>query len=91
MCYLPGLFSSLGCTSELINPPYEDKPASTWTLPRCFCPTHFNISLDLEMSKEKGVGREVLLHHWANRPVQTFRWGGWWGEAGRGGDPQAEG
>ena len=50
--------------SELINPLHEDKPASTWKLPRCFCPTHFNISLDLEISKEKGVGRKVWMKSW---------------------------
>ena len=82
MCYLPGLFS-LGCTSELINPLHEDKPASTWTLPRCFCPTHFNISLDLEISKEKGVGRKVLLHHWASCPGQILPLG-WVGGGRRG-------
>ena len=84
MCYLPGLFSSLGCMSELINPLHEDKPASTWKLPRCFCPTHFNISLDLEISKEKGVGRKVLPHHRANCPgrILPLGWvgGGRWGE-----------
>lgn len=33
--------------------------ASTWKLPRCFCPIHFNISLDLEISREGG-GEESL-------------------------------
>ena len=50
------LFSSPGCTSEVINPLHEDKPASTWKLPRCFGPTHVNISLDLVISKKKKGG-----------------------------------
>lgn len=47
------LFSFHSCTSKVINPLHEDKPAATWKLPRCLCPTHFNISLELEISKEK--------------------------------------